>query len=195
MERNKIRRDIIAARDRLDPRELRRRSGLVTDSLFRLAEFAAARTVLFYAAFKSEVRTMAAIEHSLKLGKRVALPLTLVAERRLQPHLIMEPARDLRSGYCSIPEPIPGATPPINPAEIDLVIVPGSVFDRNGGRLGYGGGFYDRFLADHAPAAFRVAPAFELQVIAGCLPLEGHDQLLDCLITERHTYRFARRTG
>jgi len=195
MEREKIRREIISVRDRLAPGQLNGWSKNVTANFFRLAEFAAASTVLFYASFKSEVRTMPAIEQSLKMGKRVGLPLTLVSERKLQPYLITDPDCDLKSGYCSIPEPDPEKASALDPAEIDLVVVPGSAFDRHGGRLGYGGGFYDRFLAEQAPNAFRVALAFELQVIEGRLPLEPHDQPLDCLVTEKNTYRFARSRG
>ncbi|MDT8336103.1 MAG: 5-formyltetrahydrofolate cyclo-ligase [Desulfurivibrionaceae bacterium] len=191
MERDRIRRDIIAARDRLGPRERQEMSRLIMENLFQLAEFSRARTVLFYAAFKSEVQTMPAIKHSLEMGKRVALPLTLVAGKRLQPRLITDPARELRPGYCSIPEPDPEVTTVLDPRTIDLVIVPGSVFDRHGGRLGYGGGFYDRFLAEQAARAFRVAPAFELQIMERQLILEPHDQPLDCLVTEKTVYRFA----
>ncbi len=192
MERDKIRRAALAARDRLAPGELREISRLVTARIFRLEEFTAAATVLFYAAFKSEVQTMAAIEESLEMGKRVALPLTLAAERQLQPYLVTDPARELRPGYCSIQEPDPGLAPALDPREIDLVLVPGSVFDRHGGRLGYGGGFYDRFLARPAVKAFRVGLACELQVAPGRLVLAPHDQPLDCLVTEKTVYRFAR---
>ncbi|MCK4839220.1 MAG: 5-formyltetrahydrofolate cyclo-ligase, partial [Desulfobulbaceae bacterium] len=149
-------------------------------------------TVMFYASFKSEVQTMGAIARCIKQDKRVALPLTSVKEKMLRPYLIKDPTRDLKAGYCSIPEPDPDSAVLLNPREIDLVIIPGSVFDHNSGRLGYGGGFYDRFLANQAPASFRVALAFELQVIDDRLPLESHDQPLDCLVTEKNIFRFER---
>jgi 5-formyltetrahydrofolate cyclo-ligase len=192
MEREKVRRRIIAARDRLPPEHLALYSELVIEKLFGLAEFRAATTVLFYASFNSEVQTRAALGRCLETGKRVALPLTLPKERVLRPYLIKDPRRDLKPGYRAIPEPDPEAAVLLDPHDIEIVIVPGAVFDHNGGRLGYGGGFYDRFLADQAPAAFRVALAFALQVIAQNLPLAPHDQPLDCLITEKKIFRFAR---
>jgi 5-formyltetrahydrofolate cyclo-ligase len=195
MERSHLRRLIIAARDQLSPPSLAMKSGLVMENLFRLAEFQAAATVMFYASFKSEVQTMAAIASCLKNGKRVALPLTLAKEKALRPYLINDPLRDLRPGYCNIPEPDPETAIVLNPQEIEVVIVPGSVFDRHGGRLGYGGGFYDRFLSNRAPQAFRLALAFELQVVDQRLPLAPHDQPLDCLVTENKTRRFARAGG
>ena len=192
MERDKIRREVIALRDQLTPQNLAIKSELVVENLCQLAEFQAATTVMFYASFKSEVQTMGAIARCIKMGMRVALPLTLAKEKMLRPYLIKDPNRDLRPGYCSIPEPDPDSATLLNPQEIDLVIVPGSVFDHNGGRLGYGGGFYDRFLANQAPAPFRVALAFDLQVIDDSLPLAAHDQSLDCLVTEKKILRFDR---
>lgn len=193
MERDEIRRRMRANRNQISPDILADNSALIADNLFRLAEFMAAKTVMFYASFKSEVQTMNAIARALRQGTRVALPLSLPEEKQLRPYLISNPARDLRPGYCGIPEPDPAWARLLEPTEIDLVIIPGCVFDLDGGRLGYGGGFYDRFLADQAPAAFRVALAFEMQVAAGTsLPMAPHDQPMDCLVTEQQTYRFSR---
>lgn len=190
MERNIIRRKIIADRNQLTSQDLEIKSKLIIENLFNLAEFKTATTVLFYASFKSEVQTMAAIEKGITMGLRIALPRTLASEKQLIPYLINDPKQDLKPGYCSIPEPDPVSTIPLAPQEIDLVIIPGSVFDQNGGRLGYGGGFYDRFLTNQAPAASRIALAFDLQVVDDNLPLESHDQPIDWLVTEKNIFRF-----
>lgn len=195
MERDRMRREILAGRDQASPHSLAIKSELIIARLFHLAEVREAATIMFYASFRSEVQTMAAVTRAIKEGTRVALPLSLPKEKKLLPYLVKDPRRDLKPGFCAIPEPDPGSATLLNPAEIDLIIVPGSVFDRAGGRLGYGGGFYDRFLADQAPLAFRVGLAFELQVVADPLPLAAHDQPLDCLVTEAQTYRFVRATG
>ncbi|MEN8134045.1 MAG: 5-formyltetrahydrofolate cyclo-ligase [Thermodesulfobacteriota bacterium] len=196
MERAKVRRKVLAARDQLSADDLAVKSELVVEKLFQLAEFQAAGTVMFYASFKSEVQTMAGIERCIKQGKRVVLPLTLAKEKMLRPYLIKDPSHDLKPGYCAIPEPDPDLAVRLNPQEIDAIIIPGSVFDQNGGRLGYGGGFYDRFLVNQAPGALRIALAFGLQVTADSLPLASHDQSVDCLVTEKKIFRFERnRTG
>ena len=87
-------------------------------------------------------------------------------------------------GYCTIPEPSEehARGNGLDPDQLDLIILPGSVFDLSGGRFGYGGGFYDRLLAQ-IPDAHRVALAFDLQVVDE-LPLQPHDELLDMIITE-----------
>jgi 5-formyltetrahydrofolate cyclo-ligase len=194
MKREKLRQKILTDRDRLTIRELELKSNAVISNLFGLEEMQGTPTIMFYASFRSEVQTMAAIESSLAVGMRVALPLSLPDERLLRPYLISDISRDLRPGFCSIPEPVPGKAEPVDPGEIEVVVIPGSVFDHNGGRLGYGGGFYDRFLVQQAGSAFRVALAFELQVVDQALPLEPHDQEVNCLVTEEKVFRFVRNS-
>ncbi len=190
--RTALRARIMAARDCLSPEERQQKSLAVTEHLLALPEFARARHVFAYVSFRSEVKTMALIAHCLDKGVTVSVPLTLVQERRLRPYAITDPSRDLVPGYCSIPEPLQ-TLPLVDPASIEVVVVPGSVFDAQGGRLGYGGGYYDRFLHTAAPHALRVGLAFDLQVVEA-VPLESHDEQLDYLITETRTITFGRKT-
>jgi len=190
LDRDRLRRETLAARDKLPGRELEEKSSRINARLRQVARFSSCRTVMFYAGFRSEVRTAEAIADCLAAGIRVALPLSVPVGRELLPYLVEDPKIDLRPGYCGIPEPDPARTRSISPDLIEAVVVPGSVFDLRGGRLGYGGGFYDRFLALHAPRALRVGLAFELQVSSGDLPLAPHDQLIHCLVTEERTVFF-----
>lgn len=190
--RTALRARILAARDTLSPEERQRKSLAVTERLLTLEEFAGARHVFAYVSFRSEVETLNLIAQCLDKGVTVSVPLTLPAERRLRPYAITDPGRDLVPGYCSIPEPLP-TLPLVDPGDIEVAVTPGSVFDLSGGRLGYGGGYYDRFLHTAAPQALRIGLAFDLQVVAA-VPLESHDQQLDYLITETRTLRFGRKT-
>ncbi|MDH3921502.1 MAG: 5-formyltetrahydrofolate cyclo-ligase, partial [Desulfobulbaceae bacterium] len=110
---------------------------------------------------------------------------------RMIPLLIKDPEQDLVPGYYNIPEPDPKKSLRLEPGEIDAAVIPGSVFDIHGGRLGYGGGYYDRFLLNDAPQAKRIGLAFELQVVDN-VPLEPHDQPLDILITEERIVNITR---
>jgi 5-formyltetrahydrofolate cyclo-ligase len=190
-ERRELRRRLLACRDRLPPAGRHHKSLEVTDRLRQLPEIADIYTFFIYISFRSEVETLSLIRHFLAAGKQVAAPLTHVSPPWLEAFLLRDPDRDLRPGYCGIPEPDPARLPRIEPAAIGAVILPGAVFDLRGGRLGYGGGFYDRFLATAAPAALRIGVAFELQVVAA-VPLEPHDQRLDVLVTEKGVTRFSR---
>lgn len=188
-----LRQQILAVRDDLTAAEIEAKSAAISERLFQLAVFRDCRSVMFYAGFRSEVQTMAAMARCLERGLQLALPLSLPASRGLQPRVVTDLARDLRPGYCGIAEPDPDQTLALPPAAIEVVIVPGSVFDLRGGRLGYGGGFYDRFLAREAPRALRIGLAFALQVSPLELPLADHDQRLDYLVTEEQVYTFPRR--
>ena len=187
-----LRQQRLAARDQLSPDELGEKSRAIGAHLFQLEPFRACRTVMFYASFRSEVQTLAAMVSALEAGMGLVLPVTLPASRALQPRQVTDLSRDLRPGYCGIAEPDPERTGVVPAAAIEAVIVPGSVFDRRGGRLGYGGGFYDRFLAREAPQALRIGLAFTLQVVAEALPLSAYDQRLDYLVTESGVLAFSR---
>ncbi|MHB1185107.1 MAG: 5-formyltetrahydrofolate cyclo-ligase [Desulfobulbia bacterium] len=190
--RTALRARIMAARDSLSPEERQRKNLAITERLLALPEFAGARHVFAYVSFRSEVETLNLIAHCLDTGVTVSVPLTLVQEHRLLPYAITDPGRDLVPGYCSIPEPLQ-TLPLVDPGAIEVVVTPGSVFDAQGGRLGYGGGYYDRFLHTAAPQALRIGLAFDLQVVEA-VPLESHDEQLDYLITETRTIRFGRKT-
>jgi 5-formyltetrahydrofolate cyclo-ligase len=129
----------------------------------------------------------------LKQGIRVAVPLVEASAVSMIPLLIKDPEKDLVPGYYKIPEPDPQKTVRVEASRIDAAVIPGSVFDIHGGRLGYGGGYYDRFLVNEAPQARRIGFAFELQVIDK-VPVETHDQPLDILITEKRIVNIRRST-
>jgi len=191
-ERTALRTQILTARNSLPPEERQRKSRAIAERLLALPEFSGAHRVFSYVSFRSEVETLPLITHCLNRGVTVSVPLTLPAEHRLLAYAITDPRRDLAPGYYGILEPAE-ALPLVNPAAIEVVVVPGSVFDVQGGRLGYGGGFYDRFLQGAAPQALRIGLAFDLQVVAA-VPLKSHDQQLDYLITETRTIHLERKT-
>jgi 5-formyltetrahydrofolate cyclo-ligase len=188
--RKDLRRETLARRDRLDAASRRKLSAALVARLWQLPPFAGAGHIFTYINFRSEVETLPLVRQCLARDIIVSVPLTMIAESRLLACRITEPERELRPGYCGIPEPYPTCAVVIDPAAIEVVILPGSVFDEHGGRLGYGGGYYDRFLVGAAPQALRIGAAFELQISEQKLPLMPHDQLLDYLVTEKRTLTF-----
>lgn len=188
-ERTRMRQDILAERDRVSPQTLTDWSLAITTRLLDLPVLTSALVIFTYMHFRSEVRTGELIRALLARGGTVCVPKTLPGQSRLLAVRISDPDKDLAPGYCGIPEPLPHllASAIVPPGEINVVIVPGAVFDPGGGRLGYGGGYYDRFLALEAPEAVRIAAAFELQLVEK-VPAEPHDQLMDFVVTEKNMY-------
>lgn len=179
-----LRKSILASRDKLTHEEIFEKSRAIQRSLLGLEQVRERQSIFVYVSFRSEVATLELIETLIGMGKTVAVPITRVRERRLDAIHITDPAADLHPGYRMIPEPTEEVcrTRRLAPELIETILLPGSVFDERGGRYGYGGGYYDRFLAG-IPAASRIGLAFDLQIVQKA-PLSAHDQLLDLVVTE-----------
>ncbi|MGW8194430.1 MAG: 5-formyltetrahydrofolate cyclo-ligase [Desulforhopalus sp.] len=179
-----MRKDSLAARNSLSQEHILAKSLAVQDRLLGLDEIRRHQSIFVYVSFRSEVATLGLIDSLIKLGKSVTVPITRVDEKRLDAIRITDRAADLEPGYCGIPEPreLLCSRQRVPPEEIETILLPGSVFDERGGRFGYGGGYYDRFLAA-VPAATRIGLAFDLQVVPRA-PLQEHDELLDLVVTE-----------
>jgi len=120
---------------------------------------------------------------TLAHGKRVVAPKTVHRERRMIISEVFDVENDLAPGLWNIPEPRPECLRPVDVSEIDLVIVPGVAFDERGNRLGYGGGYYDRFFTELRDGVPLVAVAFEVQVLPE-VPVAPWDRRVDLIITE-----------
>ncbi|KPJ99468.1 MAG: hypothetical protein AMJ60_04955 [Desulfobacterales bacterium SG8_35] len=190
-DRQDLRKRILGARDGLTGNDRHEKSTMIMHNFLSLPEMHQWSTLFMYVNFRSEVETLELIKNCLNRRIRVAVPLVDASAVCMIPLLIKDPEKDLVPGYYNIPEPDPGKSPRVEPGEIDAAVIPGSVFDIHGGRLGYGGGYYDRFLLNDAPQAKRIGFAFELQVIEK-VPVEPHDQPLDILITEKRIVNISR---
>lgn len=179
-----LRSEILSRRDQLTDRQRLEKSEQIGATLLSTDAVASSNSIFIYVSFRSEVQTISLIRSLIRMGKNVSVPLTRVAEKLLDIVVIEDPGRDLSPGYCNILEPTEqvAAANTISPEALDLIVLPGSVFDERGGRFGYGGGYYDRLLA-RIPATARYGLAFELQVVKK-LYLQPHDQILDAIITE-----------
>ena len=184
LDKRTLRREIIKARDKLTRAEIEMKSRAIAARLFALPAYRVSRTLLFFLSFGSEVDTLPMIEENIARGKQVAVPKAVPATRQLIPSLLLDPQRDLAPGVYGIPEPHPEALRPLDPGELDLIIVPGVAFDEAGNRLGYGGGYYDRFFPLLRPQVPLVALALELQ-IRPAVPADPWDRRVDCIVTEK----------
>ena len=192
-ERQRLRKQILGARDLMSASERHEKSGSAIQNFWSLPQMKHWSTLFIYVNFRSELETLELIQLCLSQGKRVVVPLVDASAVSMVPLQIQDPEKDLVPGYYGIPEPDPQKSRSVAAREIDAAIIPGSVFDINGGRLGYGGGYYDRFLVNDAPQAKRVGFAFEMQVVEN-VPVQPHDQPLDILITEKRIVNITHKT-
>ncbi|MFA6449076.1 MAG: 5-formyltetrahydrofolate cyclo-ligase [bacterium] len=178
-----------AARDALSTAQIAERSAAIENRLFGFEPFAAARVVLFFVSFRSEVRTDAMIRRARDSGKRVAVPVVRMPEREMFASEILDLDAELAPGAFGIPEPKPEFLRPLSAKELDFVALPGLAFDRRGNRLGYGGGFYDRFAASLRPDAALTALAFSIQLYDE-IPASDRDRKVRAIITDEEILTF-----
>ena len=182
-----LRKRILVDRAAQDPTVRAAAAASIVDHLLRLPSVFTARTLCAYVGLEHEIDTAPFLAAVLGQGRRLLLPRVVDVESRTRRHLVLHQVgdvdRDTRPGRWGIREPDPARCPAIDPLEVDLVLLPGVAFDRRGGRLGHGAGFYDRLLTGLRPECLRVAAAFSLQVVAE-VPLEPHDQCFQRLVTE-----------
>jgi len=183
-----LRREVIARRDALPAGSRAAKSAAIGEAVAALPEFRRAEVVLLFAPFGSEVDTVPLMRQALDAGQRLLLPRVVREEHRLALHEVREPAEDLRPGVWNIPEPDPTRCPERPLAAVGFVLAPGVAFDEQGGRLGYGGGYYDRLLGALAPGVGVVAVCFECQIVPE-VPRHAHDLLVPAIVTEARIRR------
>ena len=144
--------------------------------LFRETEaYRKARTIYGYLPYNQEVRTVAMLEQAMADGKRVAVPKCYGDEMKF---IFMDDLSKVEKGYANIPEPIEDG--PVAEDKTALVLMPGLAFTEKGDRMGYGGGFYDKFLAAE-PDHPTVALCYAFQMVE-TLPTAEYDIPVDCVL-------------
>jgi 5-formyltetrahydrofolate cyclo-ligase len=161
----------------------------IWERIFALPAVPAARMVMTYLDFRKEVCTRIFLPDLWQRGKTVLVPYCVDRDLEL---FLLESLDELVPGTWGILEPRPElrsvAGKQAAPQSIDLALIPGAAFDRRGGRLGRGQGFYDRFLPRLRPDALKVGLAFECQM-AEDLPVTPQDVRMDLVLTEAHEYQ------
>lgn len=165
--------------------EVAQKSSMIHNRLHQVPEFAQAATVLCYVSSKdNEVDTQCLIEHLLREGKKILVPMAQ-ADRSILWSRIHSLA-ELSTARFGILEPREEARRIMAPPEDAVVIVPGIAFSTDGYRIGYGGGYYDRFLASFPGCTIGLA--FDIQIMKEFSP-DPHDVPVKYVVTESRVYR------
>ena len=178
-EKKVIRKKIFAIRQDISDQWVQDISIELSKHLIALPVFGHAKKVMIYADYHHEVKTDYIIRAAWEAGKQVAVP--KVVGKEMVFHLLTD-FEQLKPGYFGIPEPVSGKAVDWDDA---LMIMPGVAFDRKNHRIGYGGGFYDRYLEKH-PGLDTVALAFDFQ-IKDQVPCEITDICPQVIVTETET--------
>ena len=160
MNKQELRRTIRERKRAMTEEEIVERSNALAEKFYNTPAYQAATTIYGYLPYNQEVRTVPMLQRALDEGKRVAVPKVYGEEMRF---IYLEDLTQVSKGYAGIPEPIADA--PVAEDKQALVLMPGLAFDPQGHRIGYGGGFYDKFLAKE-PYHPTLALCYEFQMQA-----------------------------
>jgi len=188
-----IRQRILPQREQLPAAARAQFSAEIVRRMVQLPAYQAARTVLGYMNFGSEFKSEILIRQMLADDKTLLLPKVNRTTNELDVYCVADLQHDLAPGVYGIREPLPERCAKLDALdEVDFVLLPGLAFGRDGARLGYGGGFYDKLLMRfdaecalaHRPAL--VAGAYAMQLVEG-IPQETTDHKVQWLVTEHET--------
>ena len=187
LSKSELRKVILKKRDELSPEEHRELSEVIAGKIFNWDVYKESESILVYVSFRSEINTYDIIKNALNEGKKVYCP--KINEDDMFFYQINS-LNDLMPGYMGIMEPKEGLTALKDTACKTLVLMPGSVFDKKGNRVGYGKGYYDRFLSDCRKKGLNFitsALAFSFQIVEN-IPAEQHDYKADYIFTEKEIF-------
>jgi len=184
LDKAAARKMMIRRRNDLSPDEVVDFSREIEENLFSCEDFLSRDHILYYLSFGKEVRTDAMIARSLMLGKRVYVPRIVKNVNKLE---ICE-IENLDAGFelndFGIREPSEG--PVVSPVKIDAVVTPGLAFDSSGGRIGFGGGYYDRLFVELPGNSLRLGVAYDFQIVDS-LHQDVWDKKVQKIFTEKNT--------
>jgi len=183
--KHQLKDSILEKRNSLPEKEILEKSVLIKNKLSNFEPYKKSKTAMFFVSFKSEVSTHKMIKESLK-NKTVVVP--KVVHHEIEPSVIID-FENLIPGKFGILEPI--ETMRIAFKNIDIILVPGIAFDKEGHRIGYGFGYYDKFLAK-VTKAVKIGLCFDFQVVDK-IPRETHDVPVDFVVTEKRVVECRRK--
>lgn len=175
MDKKELRKQIRDQKRAMTPMQIQRASSRLGELFAASKLYQAAKTIYGYLPYNQEVRTVPMLQRALEEGKRVAVPKVYGDEMKF---IYLDDLSAVAEGYAGIPEPI--ADGPVAEDQTALVLMPGLAFDPEGHRIGYGGGFYDKFLAAE-PEHPTLALCYDFQMLPK-LETEAFDMPVDCVL-------------
>ncbi|MEH7016543.1 MULTISPECIES: 5-formyltetrahydrofolate cyclo-ligase [Bacillus] len=180
-EKKRLRKEILQRMNALSEEQYTTLSEKIADSLYKQREWIAAQTIGITLSMEREVNTYAIIEKAWEEGKAIVVP-KCNRETRTMTFRQITNFEQLETVYMNLREPDPSITEEVSAEEIDLLLVPGVAFTRKGERVGYGGGYYDRYLVNYKGKTLSLV--FDFQIVSH-IPVEPFDKAVEKIITEK----------
>ncbi|MGI6587357.1 MAG: 5-formyltetrahydrofolate cyclo-ligase [Peptococcia bacterium] len=186
MNKKDLRQEMLKKREKLSLIEVKKKSLQINKQLLLFPAYDSAKIILTYLPIKNEPDTLPLIKNAWRQKKEVLIPVTQTTYKSLILSKL-ESLKELTKGNYGILEPKQEFLRPTTPHSVDLCLLPGLAFDHNGYRLGYGGGYFDRFLSSLRSDCLTIALAYDFQIL-DTIPRAEHDIPIDIIITESTIY-------
>ena len=185
-DKKALRKEILTKRSILDAVEKEEKDRKILDEFYESNYYREAKNIFIYISYDSEINTKGIINKALMDNKKIYVPRTEFKTRLMDAVEITSLDNLIESEYGILEPSV--EEPHIDPNEIDLIVVPGVAFDRNGGRMGYGAGFYDRYFKkineDNMKKVIKLALAYDFQILEK-IPMNEQDVPVNYIITEK----------
>lgn len=183
MNKKIFRKDTFKKRSQLTEKNIEDYSKIIEDKLFLMDVYKRAKIIMCFISFSDEINTHDLIKAAINQGKTVVVPITIPETKELKISELRD-FSELEPGFYNILTPKKEYLRFIDPNTIDLILTPGVVFDRNGYRIGYGGGYYDRFFSKLDKDIPKIGLSFDLQIVDK-VPTDKYDIPVDIILTEK----------
>ena len=190
LRKKQLRKEVLAAAAGLPGQYKKEADVKIVRLLLSLPGYRRAKTIFCFVGRGDEIDTLPFIEKALSDGKKVAVPLCLgkgIMEARL-----IKSVSELSPGFFGIPEP-PSDSCKVEPFQIDMAVIPCAACSRDGRRLGYGGGYYDRYFETETKTVRNSILICREKLVREDIPLEPHDIIFPAVVTEAGVYSCFRR--
>jgi 5-formyltetrahydrofolate cyclo-ligase len=178
--KNTIREIVKEKRKSIPKKAKEKMDDIIFNKVLESEAYKNAKLIFVYVSFEGEVDTHRIIKYALNHNKRICVPKIISIKEGFRA-VEIKSFEELEEGAYNILEP-ESFENEVNEKDIDLILMPGVAFDKNGGRVGYGGAFYDRFLKNVRENALKIALAYDFQIFDE-VPMEEHDIRIDGIIT------------
>lgn len=184
LDKKRIRKKMISERKQLSDEKVKDMSETIINKLKKIPVYNMSKTIMVYLSFGNEVDSREIIKDCLENDKRVVLPFCDNTDMSMTPTEIKSLDMDLVEDSIGYVQPSKESLDPVDLSEIDLIIVPGLSFDRKGYRIGFGAGYYDRFLGRVNFEIPTIGLAYDFQIIDSLINMEDYDIPVDYVMTE-----------
>ncbi|WP_432408265.1 5-formyltetrahydrofolate cyclo-ligase [Wukongibacter sp. M2B1] len=183
----RLREKLLKERKLMELQSVEKFSKRIMEKIIRLPEITESKVVMIYLSFKNEVDTNEVIDWCFEQGKDVVVPYCVVENRQIIPCKLDVERKGLKKNKFGIWEPKKDSMVAVEIENIDSIIIPGVGFDENCNRLGFGGGYYDRFLAKRKKKTPAIAICYQNQIVES-VPIDSYDIPMDMVVTESNMF-------